>query len=84
MSHSHLNYDKVAERGEALYNERLKGKLTPNDRGKFVAIDIETGSIEIDEKDLDAIKRVRARNPNAVLYLLRVGYPSAYAMRQQN
>jgi len=52
----------------------------PGNRGKFIVIDIETGDYEVDDDDLKATKRVLARRPEAVLYGLRIGYPTAYTL----
>ena len=43
-------------------------------------IDINSGDYEIDEDDLTATNRVLEKRPQAVLYGLRIGYPSAYRL----
>jgi hypothetical protein len=43
-------------------------------------VDIETGEYEIDPDDLKATKRALAKRPGAVLYGLRVGFPTAYRL----
>jgi hypothetical protein len=70
-----LARDRLAERGDAYYNEHVRPKLTPADDGKLVALDVESGAYEIDEDKLTAIKRLRSRHPGAVAWLVRVGQP---------
>jgi hypothetical protein len=48
------------------------------ERGKFLVLDIETGDYEIDSDELSALRRAKEKNPDAALYILRVGYPAAY------
>ena len=55
--------------------------LRPDDDGKFVALDVQTGDYEVDE-DEAAVSRLRTRNPGAEAWLRRVGEPAAYRMRR--
>ena len=68
----------VTERGQALYERDILPTLDPSARGKFLVLDVESGDYEIDSSELAALKRVRARRPDARVYLLRVGFPAAY------
>jgi hypothetical protein len=43
-------------------------------KGKFVAIDIETGEYEMDGNEMEASNRLRARCPDAQIWLVCVGY----------
>ncbi len=52
--------------------------LNTGHRGKFLVIDIETGEYEIDAHDLIATRQLLANRPNAVIYGLRIGFPTAY------
>lgn len=66
-----------ARRGEEVYERDILPHLTPEDRGKFVVIDIETGAYEIDDDEVEASDRLDARVPNAQGWLRRVGYKYA-------
>ena len=70
----------VAARGEAIYERQIHPTIDAEHHGKFVIIDIETGTYEIDRDDLTATKRVLAKRPDAILYGLRIGYPTAYRL----
>ena len=78
MSHPRYTSEETARRGQALYEERLRAEVDARDRGKFLVLDIETGEYEIDVDELAALQRAKRKNPDAVLYILRVGYPAAY------
>jgi hypothetical protein len=65
--------EEFARRGDSIYETTVKPKLTDEDDGKFVAIDIETGEYEIDSQQLAALDRIHARIPNAQPWLVRIG-----------
>ena len=44
---------------------------------------VDTGDYEIDSNEVAAVKRAKAKNPGAALYILRVGYPAAYRVGGQ-
>lgn len=80
MSGAEYTAEEIAERGEALYRQRIASEMNEADHGKFVVIDIETGEYEVDDDDLTATDRVLAKHPAAVTYGLRVGYAAAYRL----
>ena len=67
-----------ARRGQEAFDQFVKPKLRPDDIGKFVAIDIQSGSYEIDADDYQATGRLMARLPGARIWLLRAGHPTTY------
>jgi len=54
--------------------------LAPEEEGKFVAVDVDTGDYEVDKDDSAAVMRLRSRHTAANLWLGRVGQPTAYKM----
>ena len=60
--------------------QQVQPTLRPEDDGKFVAIDVETGDHEMDEDDYTAVSRLLARKPAADIWLMRAGYPTTYRM----
>ncbi len=74
-----LTAEEIARRGEDLYERGIRAKVDrPENRGKFVVIDIDTGAFEVDDEDLAATERLLARNPGTLTYGLRVGDDVAY------
>ncbi|MBI3467585.1 MAG: hypothetical protein HY000_31635 [Planctomycetes bacterium] len=65
--------EEFARRGDAIYEKEIRPHLKPDDNGKLVAIDIETGAYEIDTDELGACHKLRARIPDAQIWLVRVG-----------
>lgn len=80
MPYARYSPKEVESRGERIYEQQIRGQVEPGDKGKFVVIDVETGEFEVDEDDLQATKRALAKRPEAVLYGLRIGYPTAYTL----
>ena len=69
---------EFAQRGQTLYEQKVRPVLTDADEGKFVAIDIETGAYEVDPDDYLATERLLRRQPNAQIWLCRVGDRTTY------
>jgi hypothetical protein len=80
MSNSRYTSDEIVQRGQALYEQQIREKVEPGNKGKFLVINVETGEYEMDTDDLVASKRAKARFPEAPLFTLRVGYPAAYRL----
>jgi hypothetical protein len=68
--------DELANLGRNLFEQHVRPVLRPEDDGKFIAIDIETGDYEIDEDDYAAVRRLQSRKPAADVWLMRAGYPA--------
>ena len=76
-----LSKEEISRQGEELYANRLRAQVeTEENIGKLIALDINTGAYEIDDHSLPAADRLRARFPDAVVYVLRIGYDAVYAL----
>jgi hypothetical protein len=75
-----LTSDEIAERGEAIYAQRIRTRVEAGHQREFVVLDIESGDYEVDADDLATTERVLAGRSNAVLYGLRIGSPAAYRL----
>jgi hypothetical protein len=71
-----LPAEEISRRGEALYEQKLRDRVEAGNTGKILVLDIDTGDYEIDDDHLTAVRRARARNPEATLYARRIGYPA--------
>ena len=72
--------DDLANLGSRIFDQHVRPVLRPEDDGKYVAIDVETGEYEIDEDDYAAVARLRSRKPAAEIWLMRAGYATTYRM----
>ena len=72
--------EEFARRGDEIYERDIRPQVEATHAGEFVAIDIETGAYELDKDDYTATERLLARQPDAQIWLLRVGHPATYRM----
>jgi hypothetical protein len=70
--------EEFARRGREIYERDIRPALRPEDEDQFVAIDIRSGSYEMDRNDFAATERLLAKYPDAQIWLARVGQPAAY------
>jgi len=84
VSHPRYTSEEIVRRGQALYDQQIRAQVEASHQGKFLVLDIESGEYEIDVDELAALKRAKAKNPDAALYILRVGYSTAYRVGGQS
>ena len=65
--------EEFLRRGDALYDQLIRPVFEPSHHGQLAAIDIETGEFEVDESEIAAGNRLRARLPNAETWMSRIG-----------
>ncbi len=80
MPHPRFTTEEIVERGQLLYEQRIRHEVESESEGKFLVLDVESGLYEIDASDLEAMQRARAANPAAALYVVRIGFPTAYRL----
>ncbi|HSK70419.1 MAG TPA: hypothetical protein VK892_01900 [Pyrinomonadaceae bacterium] len=68
---------ELAEKSKAFYEQKLKNLLEPTEKGKFVAIEPETGSYFVDEDGTKALLKGREAFPDKLFFLMRIGYEAA-------
>ncbi|MDX2232446.1 MAG: hypothetical protein NW220_22640 [Leptolyngbyaceae cyanobacterium bins.349] len=66
--------EELARRGKELYESQIRQQVEPNNFGKIVAIDIETGAFEVDDDTLIASDRLLERCPDAQTWFIRIGH----------
>lgn len=72
--------EEFARRGDEIFERDISPRLTQEDQGKFVLIDIESGDYEVDADEIAASDRLRARRPDAQPWLRRVGSRYVYRL----
>jgi hypothetical protein len=70
--------EAFARRGDATYERDVRPQLKLTDEGKFAAIDIDSGAFEVDRDELKAGNKLRARLPEAQIWIVRVGHRSVH------
>ena len=81
MTHATVSREEIAQRGKEIYQQRIRTHIeTPENIGKIIAIDLNTGEYEIDKDLLATCHRLQAKQPNAVTWVERIGYDAVYAI----
>ncbi len=66
--------EEFARRGDEIYEQDIRPTVSPEDHGKYVAIDIETRQWAMDADERAAGDQLLARVPDAQMWMTRVGY----------
>ncbi len=77
---SELILSPFAQKGEEIYRDQILPEISEEQcKGKFVAIDVDSGKYFIDDVDIKAIIRAQREFPNKQFYLKRIGYLAAHS-----
>jgi hypothetical protein len=76
MVPSHSQLEEIAARAETLYEQQIRPLVEVNNIGKYLVIEIESGSYKMDTDEITAMKRAAARYPGGKFHILRIGYPA--------
>jgi len=69
--------EAFARRAEEFYARALRSQLEPEHKGEYVVLDVDSGDYELDADEMTAIDRARAKHPDRLFYIKRVGYRSS-------
>jgi hypothetical protein len=71
---------RIADKGNKIFEDRIKPALGKEQVGKFVAIEIETGDYVIGDTPEGAVFAAKEKYPEKIFHLVRVGYPGVYGI----
>jgi len=71
---------ETVEKGQRIYDEKLKDKLEREALDKYVAIDIKTEDYFVGHTPEEALGTAKTNNPQGVFYLVRVGHKGAFRL----
>lgn len=81
MPHPRFTGEEIGMRGEALYEAGIRSRVEiPENIGKIISIDIETGDYEIADDAITTGRRLQAKHPDAAIYGTRIGYNAVFAI----
>jgi hypothetical protein len=66
--------DEIARRGTELYETKIRPLVQPDNDGRILAIDIESGEYAVADESLEACQVLIDKNPDAQIWSLRIGY----------
>jgi len=72
--------DKLVERGQTAYRQRLASVLEPAHNGEFVAVEPDSGRYFLGNTATAALVAAHGAMPNNLFYLTRVGRETAHTV----
>lgn len=73
------NIQRIAEEGAKIY-EQIKINYDPRERGKFLALDIESKKAYLGNTSAEALELARQNHPDKVFYVVKIGFDAAETM----
>ena len=67
-----------ARRGDDLYEHQIRAQVEAGNRGRIVAIDVDTGAFAVADDMLTAANRLLAEYPNAQNWFIRIGHRAVH------
>ncbi|AFY54286.1 MAG: hypothetical protein HC836_34155 [Richelia sp. RM2_1_2] len=81
MSKPNLSDEEITQRGKELYDSNIRPQVeTPENIGKIISINIETGEYEIGDDLIVTSLKLRSKQPDAALWSERIGFNAVYAV----
>ncbi|MBD2210678.1 hypothetical protein H6G27_12405 [Nostoc linckia FACHB-104] len=81
MSYPKLSDEEITRRGKELYENSIRAQVeTPDNIGKIISINVETGEYEIGDDLLVTSLQLRAKQADAALWAERIGFNAVYAV----
>lgn len=74
IQHPRLSAEETARLGDEIYERQIRSLVEAGNRGKIVAIDVETGAYTLEETALAASRRLQAQSPATEVWFVRVGH----------
>ena len=71
---------ELVRKGVERYNE-IAPVVEPQNVGKFIVIEVDTGDYFIDDDSVKATLKAKKCHPQSVFYLGRIGSPAAFTIR---
>jgi hypothetical protein len=69
--------DDVVRRGQEIYDRQIRALVEPDNVGRFIAIDINSGDYAVGPDYLPLCDTLENKHPDANCCILRIGHPAA-------
>ena len=74
VQQTRFSAEETARLGDDIYERQIRPLVEVGNRGKIVAIDVETGAYALEETALAASRRLQAQRPATEVWFVRVGH----------
>lgn len=66
--------EEFAKHGNELYDSQIRAHIEDGNKGKFIAIDIESGAYKLTNDTMTAVKQLYEEYPHTQPRVIRIGY----------
>lgn len=70
---------RIASEGAKIY-EGIRVQYDPKEKGRFLAIEVESKNAYLGSTSADAVASAREQHPNKLFYVVKIGYDVAETM----
>lgn len=70
--------EEHARLGNEIYEQKVKAQVEEGNRGRIVAIDVDTGAFEVADDLMTASERLLSRHSEAQTWFVRIGYDAVH------
>ena len=74
-----VDIQRIAEEGARIYKQ-IKTDYDPKEKGKFLAIDVDSEKVYLGVTSAEALELARKNHPNKVFYVIKIGFDVAETM----
>jgi len=60
-----------------LYERQIRAQVEADNKGRMLAIDIESGDYAVADDSLSALNQIKAKRADGTVCMLRIGFPTA-------
>ncbi|NOT58799.1 MAG: hypothetical protein HOP19_01100 [Acidobacteria bacterium] len=75
-----LTKPEIVRRGKEIYEQSIRSEVEDDNKGRVVAIDVISGDYVMADDEMASLRQLRANRPEAVIFLMRVGYPTLHRL----
>ena len=68
-----VDIQRIADEGAKIY-EHIKVNYDPKEKGRFLAIDIDSKKAYMGNTSAEALESARSKHPNKVFYVVKIGF----------
>lgn len=72
---------EIVVKGKAVY-ERIQGNYGPEHKGKYLAIEPDSGRAYLGDRGVEAIEKAKMENPGKIFYILKIGFDSTETLSE--
>ena len=74
---ANIDLDEHEAKSMAIYREKIRPLVYPQQKGRMLVIDPESGDYEIADRAAIAADRLRERRPDTLFYGIKIGYKAS-------